>query len=197
MWSLRIDQDELNAKLEDRLATVSKGIVGAVPVAGPMLAEVVGSLIPNQRLDRVVKFMQDLDERLTNVEAKALENNSLAIDLFEDAVVVASRALTDDRNKYAVSFVKSSIFTDSSDYDIKKKLLYILQELTDRDIEILRSIQIRGYEVTRSENCPDFLSDGAFLRLTEKDRQAYKVKHEVWPLHMLTLEKSGLLKAHR
>lgn len=190
-------KDDLDIKREDILATSWKSVAGAIPIAGPALAEIVSSIIPNQRFDRVVKFLRELDDRLTNVEAKALKENRLAIDLFEDAAVVASRALTDIRNKYVVSFVKSSVLTKPSDYDIKKKLLYILQELTDRDIEILRSIQVRGHQVTESENYPDYLTETSFRRLSEPEKMDYYAKQEVWPLHILTLERSGLLKAHR
>jgi hypothetical protein len=192
-----MEKYNLNTQREDILANAWKGVAGAIPIAGPMLAEIVGSIIPNQRLDRVTYFIQELDKRLTSVEAIALKENSLAIDLFEDAAIVASRALTDTRNKYVVSFVKSSVLADSADYDIKKKLLFILQELTDRDIEILRSIQIRGHQVTESENYPDHLTESAFRKLTEPEKMDYYAKQEVWPLHILTLERSGLLKAHR
>ena len=192
-----MDKGNLNTRREDIIATAWKGVAGAIPVAGPMLAEIVGSIIPNQRLDRVTDFLQELDKRLTKVEAITLKQNILAIDLFEDAVIAASRSLTEIRNKYIVSFVKNSISANSSDYDIKKKLIYILQELTDKDIDILRSIQIRGYQVTESKNYPDRLSEAAFRQLTEQEKMNYYAKQEVWPLHILTLERSGLLKPQR
>lgn len=192
-----MEKDNLDSKREDMLLTAWKSVAGAIPIAGPALAEVVGSIIPNQRLDRITNFLRELDKRLTNIEAAALKENILAIDLFEDATIVASRALTDIRNRYVVSFVKSSVLTDSKEYDLKKKLLYILQELTDRDIEILRSIQIRGYQVTASENYPVSLTEASFINLTEPEKMDYYAKQEVWPLHVLTLERSGLLKAHR
>lgn len=192
-----MDNGILKTKREDIIAHAWKGVAGAIPFAGPMLAEIVGSIIPNQRLDRVSNFLEELDRRLTKVEASALKQNSLAIDLFEDAVVAASRALTEIRNNYIVSFVKTSVLADSENYDIKKKLLFILRELTDKDIEILRSIQIRGYQVTQSENYPGHFTEGAFRKLTEKEKMDYHAKQEVWPLHILTLERSGLLKAHR
>lgn len=179
------------------LAAVAKGVTGALPIAGPLLAEIVGSLIPKQRIDRVTTFLQELEQRLTSVEVKIFKENILAIDLFEDAAIVASRALSEARNKYVVSFMKSSVSTDAASYDIKKKLLYILQDLTDRDIEILRSIQVRGYQVTESENHPDSLTESSFRKLTEQNKIDYYAKQEVWPLHILTLERSGLLKAHR
>lgn len=46
----------LNATRIDYVAAGLRGVVGAVPYAGGLLAEIVGTLIPNQRLDRLVSF---------------------------------------------------------------------------------------------------------------------------------------------
>jgi hypothetical protein len=192
-----MEKCNLNSGREDILAAAIKGLAGSIPIAGPMLAEIVGSIIPNQRLDRITNFLQELEIRLTSVEVEIFKDNKLAIDLFEDAAIVVSRALTEVRNKYVVVFMKSSISTDAADYDIKKKLLYILQDLTDRDIEILRSIKIRGHQITETENYSSTLSECLFGKLTEQGKIDYYAKQEVWPLHILTLERSGLLKAHR
>lgn len=192
-----MERCNLNSEREDMLAAAIKGVTGAIPIAGPMLAEIVGSIIPNQRLDRIATFSQELERRLTSVEVEIFKDNRLAIDLFEDAAIVASRALTEVRNKYVVAFMKSSISTNAADYDIKKKLLYILQDLTDRDIEILRSIQSRGHQITESENYSGSLSEYSFGKLTVQEKNDYYAKQEIWPLHILTLERSGLLKAHR
>lgn len=190
-------KDKLEPRKEDFIASFAKGAVGAVPMIGPAIAELLGSIIPNQRLDRVVTFLEELERRLTSVEVKVLSENTLAIDLFEDAVIVASRALTNARNKHVVAFMKSSVSTNLADYEIRKKLLYILQELTDRDIEILRSIQVHGYQLSESEKYPVSISEASFRTLSEHEKIDYYATQEVWPLHILTLERAGLLKAHR
>jgi len=34
-------------------AILGKGMVGAIPIIGPLAAEIVGAVIPNQRVDRI------------------------------------------------------------------------------------------------------------------------------------------------
>lgn len=194
---MTIEQESLEGNKADTWAAITKGAFGAVPVAGSLLSEIVGSIIPNQRLDRVCKYLLELDKRLTKVEIDQLKQNTLALDLFEDSAVIASRALTEVRNQYVASFMKSVVSINATEYDLKKKLLYILQDLTDRDIDILQSIKGRGYQRTVSENYPRSISNGAFSRLTKEEKIEYRSKQEVWLLHIATLERSGLLIAHR
>ncbi len=188
---------ELENDKVDTWTAITKGTFGAVPIAGPLLSEIVGSLIPNQRLDRVCEFLLEIEKRLSTVELEQLKQNTFAIDLFEDATVIASRALTEVRNQYVASFIKSAVSTDNTEYDLKKRLLYILQDLTDRDIEILQSIKEQGYKHTASNYYPGHITAGAFNNLSEHEKMEYHSMHEVWPLHISTLERFGLLKAHR
>lgn len=36
---------------------LAKGIFGTIPIAGPLISEIVGSLIPNQRMDRIERLL--------------------------------------------------------------------------------------------------------------------------------------------
>src|SRR4051812_7731381 len=58
----------------DYLAMAVKGLLGAIPFVGPFAAELLGTVIPNQRNDRAVK----LTERLgAEVVALGLEQERL------------------------------------------------------------------------------------------------------------------------
>lgn len=52
----RPEKQELKNSSIDHVTSVVKGAIGVVPFAGPLLAEIAGTLIPNQRIDRLVKF---------------------------------------------------------------------------------------------------------------------------------------------
>lgn len=56
----------------DLVTSVVKGAIGAVPIAGPLLAEIAGTLIPNQRVDRLAKYAETLGERLASIEETTL-----------------------------------------------------------------------------------------------------------------------------
>ena len=47
---------------KDYAVSIGKGILGAIPIVGPLMAETVGSIIPNQRIDRINDFLLKLEE---------------------------------------------------------------------------------------------------------------------------------------
>ena len=48
--------DPLANRVPDYVVTAAKAALGAVPLAGSLLAELAGSIIPNQRIERIVAF---------------------------------------------------------------------------------------------------------------------------------------------
>lgn len=60
----------LSKNKSDLLASAGKSVLGAVPHAGAFLAELVEAVIPNQRIDRVSKYVIELEARLSKVEEK-------------------------------------------------------------------------------------------------------------------------------
>ena len=48
--------DLLKLTLRERAVAIGRGLAGVVPYAGPILAEIVGIVIPDLRLERVVEF---------------------------------------------------------------------------------------------------------------------------------------------
>ena len=89
-----------------------KGIIGVFPVIGPLAAEVVDTLIPNQRLDRIEDFLQKLDEKINELELSSIESSFRApefIDLFEDGMYQAARSLSDKKKEYIACILKNSL----------------------------------------------------------------------------------------
>jgi hypothetical protein len=50
----------------DAVTVAAKGVLGGIPVVGPMVAEVVGALIPNQRVDRICRLVEELRRRVAD-----------------------------------------------------------------------------------------------------------------------------------
>jgi hypothetical protein len=92
--------DELKMSKVDYATLVAKGAAGAIPYLGGMAAEIIGTLIPNQRIDRIVGFLEKLDVRVGRLESepmKARLRQSGMIDLMEDSLYQAARALSNER----------------------------------------------------------------------------------------------------
>ncbi len=127
---------------KDLSIAIGKGILGAIPFVGPLIAETVGATIPNQRIDRINDFLILLEEKIDEVHretAKLKFQNEKFIDVLEDSMIQASRALTKERKEYIASLVANGIEEENIEHNQKKLLLNILSELSDTEIIILQS----------------------------------------------------------
>lgn len=188
---------ELQNQRVDTVVSIAKGMVGVIPSLGGLFSEIITLTIPNQRLDRITQFLVELDKRLETIERNQLKENKYALDLFEDGILQASRAMTEERNKYIAVFLKKTINVNQDSYGTKKKLFYILEELTDRDIDILREISLHSYHRAAREHYPHLMSNGAYRELTEQEQYEHDSQEVSWGMHIATLERLGLLHAKR
>lgn len=136
---------DLKQDKTDALVATAKSVLGAVPFAGPLLSELVGNLIPNQRLDRLTKYVKELEARLSRIDREKIDNalnSEEGIDLFEEGFVQASRSLTDERRKYVANVVANGVDDQTIEYSESKYILNLLQELNEQEIIWLRFFMV-------------------------------------------------------
>lgn len=136
------EQPKLGNTSTDIVASLAKGTTGMVPVVGSLIAEVVGNVIPNQRVDRIVRFVKLLDARLGNLEQRLLETKLThpdAVDILEDAFTQAARATSQDRLDHIANVVANGLSPDELNQAQIKQMLWLLGQLNDAEIVILRS----------------------------------------------------------
>lgn len=63
-----MDKKELNPNAVDVITTGVSAAVGMIPVVGGVLSPLVQMVIPNQRQDRIVKFITEISEKLEEME---------------------------------------------------------------------------------------------------------------------------------
>jgi hypothetical protein len=134
--------DDLGSNAVDYLTSLAKATVGAAPYVGSLLAELVGTVIPNQRLDRVVRFARELAIRLTKVEADVLRaklSDENFTDLLEEGLRQAARSTTDERRAHVASVVANSLTSEEISFIESKHLLRLLGEVNDIEVVWLRS----------------------------------------------------------
>lgn len=133
---------EINKNKTDIAVAIGKSVIGAAPYVGPLVSEVISNLIPNQRIDRIAKFVEKLDSKVSKLEQSKISShfqNPKFIDLLEDGFRQASRALSEERINYLASLIKNSLSKDEISHIEAKRLIGILGELIDIEIIILRS----------------------------------------------------------
>lgn len=129
----------LEPAYQDRLASVAKGVVGACPFVGPLAAEAIGALIPNQRLDRVVEFLRNLDIEVHRLDARLerFEQNvrsAEGLDIIEEGLMQAARSITQERKEHLARLVGRSLSAEEIKYEESRKLLNLYRDLTDPEI---------------------------------------------------------------
>ncbi len=94
----------LDTNYVDRLASVAKGISGICPLIGPIASEVIGNIIPNQRLDRVASYLSSLEKIIHDIDSRTerLESNLKrpeGVDIFEEGMIQAARSVSSERQE--------------------------------------------------------------------------------------------------
>jgi transcriptional regulator NrdR family protein len=123
----------------DYVASAAKAALGVVPFAGSLLAEIAGTVIPNQRIERIVQFAQELESRLSGIEQQFVRSqlaNENFTDLMEEGLRQAARSVSQERRAHIAALISNSLSSQEISYVESKHLLRILGELND--IEIIR-----------------------------------------------------------
>jgi len=128
------------ANRTDWALAISKGTLGGIPFVGPLAAEVIGVLIPNQRLDRLERLLQKLEAQVGDLDKGAVQRRFQVpafVDLLEDGFVQAARALSDERLGYIAALVANGLSSDEVEYLHLKMMLSILGNLNDAEVLFL------------------------------------------------------------
>lgn len=183
-----LDEIDTSSNKTDLSVSALKGLSGMIPIVGSLAAEVIGTLIPNQRMERINEYLHILGEKVANIEASVLENKfheAGFIDLFEDSLFQAARALTQERKENIASLVKNSITDEKAEYLRYKYLLSLLSELNDVEILLLQSYVRHNDQEFHSKH------EDVLWKPLISDNWDEKIVHENYKEHLVRL---GLLK---
>lgn len=135
------ESSELNSQPIDVVTSAIRGILGLVPIAGSLLAELAGTVIPNQRIDRITKFLVILDSKLSALEKdfviSQLSNESFS-DFLEEGILQVVHSISDERREYIANLIAFGLSQQDIEYIELKYLLRILNEINDIEILWLR-----------------------------------------------------------
>ena len=136
----------LGLSKEDYGASILKAGLALVPIAGPLLTELINDFIPGQRTDRLVAFVKEMDSRLTELTRRVFAANirtPAGADLTEDGLWMAARALSGQRRQAIANLLVTSLTEEDLRYAEAKKLLQLLNEMQDSEIIMLRYFYLR------------------------------------------------------
>ena len=132
---------DLNANTVDHAVAIAKGALGSVPIAGPFLAELLTTVVPRQRMDRMADYARKLSEDLRRLDEAALRqklSDENCTDLLEEGMLDAVRAVSEERRSYIARLVSSSLTDEQVSLIESKHLLRILGQINDIEVIWLR-----------------------------------------------------------
>ncbi len=176
--------DSLEDRINDIAVSVTKGAVGAIPFVGGLMAEIIGQVVPNQRLDRIADFARALAARLQHIEQNVLAqalNTPEGLDTLEDGFVAASRTLTAERRARLAGAVAKTLTSADVDHVYKKRLLQLSSGLSDAELIMLQAVEMYGRNAIDVEFAArhELILRGPAYRVdTRKEDQAEYIRHE-------------------
>jgi hypothetical protein len=99
----------LETNRTDIIAALARGVASACPIIGGLIAEAVNQIIPNQKVERVIDYLRLLDQKIAALNedfgrvADRLRDER-GLDLFEDGILQAARAISQERREHLASF---------------------------------------------------------------------------------------------
>lgn len=139
-----MDNKDLNSNDVDKGVLLLKGITGAIPFIGPMIAEIVGEIIPAQRIDRMGELLHILNDKLSRLEISQEELSQKMkeepyVNLLEEGMWQAARSSSRERKEYIASLLANGISSENLHELEENILLSILSQLNDNEVIILYS----------------------------------------------------------
>lgn len=134
--------EELDFNERDGLISGLKGLIGAVPTLGPIVAELISAKIPGQRIDRVARVLKALEGKIKEQEINWEESKKRFSDvgfvsLLEKSLEKASKAVTEERIKHIASILEHGLLDVDSEYSTYEKILAIFSQLSDGEVIVL------------------------------------------------------------
>lgn len=195
----QVDEEALKNQAVDYVVTATKSVLGLIPVVGSALAEFAGTLIPNQRIDRLTKFATELSRRLSEAEGRlltdALQDPTFG-DLVEESMRQAANSLSDERRSYLAALVANSMDQEAVSATDSRHVLRLVGQLNDLEVILLRSYLVAtlgGDEAFREKHAEVLEPVAAFLDSDQATLDKSTLR-DGYPFHLNQL---GLLRLGR
>lgn len=190
-------KNDLEVRKNDLIASALKGVCGTLPIVGPSITEIIGYLIPRQRIDRIVSLLKALESKIdpeekAKVESRMLEEKS--IDLMEDGFLQAARALSEERIEHIASLLKNGLTDEDLEQSAYKRLLFILGEINDIEVLLLKfytKLTTMGRAREFQSKHPGILT--AYINIGTSQKEVDK--HAVCEAYTTNLSRLGLIKS--
>jgi hypothetical protein len=128
-------------------------------------------------------------------ELLLLKQNRFAVDILEESVIQASKALTEDRNRYLATITFDSIECNEQEHNFKKLVLYTLAELTDFEVQLLANCHYNSFTRVFRELEPNLVTIGQYNNFSKEEQDAYEDKKAAFKATKQKFERLNLIES--
>ncbi len=183
----------LDNNLSDKLAALNRAIIGIIPYAGPVLSEIICAVIPNQRLDRAVKFLKAIDSKVNELSKIIIEDQN-KIRLIETGLKASTNSNFEAKCEWIGNIVNNGL-DEKVDIHIADEIIQIVDELNYEQILIL--YHYCNHDKMTASQAEQFNTYYPELFQIHKFQSKDLEKHEILlnkdRLNVSKLSKSGLI----
>lgn len=163
----------MNEKSIDKRVRLYKAICGIIP-GGSFIIEYMIDRIPDQRMERLLQFIAEMNERIERLENKDFLKEDDFIFLAEKSIVESTKSYSNKRLKWLASItIPFEDCTSKNEWDYRMKAVNILSNISDGDVEYLLKyddlMEKAKYERQNGWKREYFVSDGARLSLPDHE----------------------------
>lgn len=171
----------------DLVASVARAGLALVPWTGPILAELIGNVIPNQRIERLEQFVRQLRDRVEDL--RHIAEDPRRVDLFEDGCFLTIRAVQKERIEHIVEVVSRGLSGSEKELIEARRMMRLLAEI-DVDQVILMESKIYGRLPAALKLHPDIVRKPVVNLGSGQDQRDLAALADARELHLVRL---GLL----
>jgi hypothetical protein len=192
-----LDKDSLDDGWTERIIFASNrlielGIGTYLPLLSsfftPIIAEIVAGKVPNQRLDRVVRYTQGLEARLAKLETEKLSpllSDANFRNLVKESCFQAMQSVSEKRFDYLSSVVMNGILKDNGDFVLPQNILNVLKSVNDLEIQLLKHYKTLSSEKISGIDLNNSNVNSSTLLSPEDEELNDKYKEHLWRLKLL------------
>lgn len=129
-------------ELSELGVAAAKGLVGGIPFVGTFASELLGTVLPNLRLERLETLLNELSRQVGTQGEQLLQSRLTDpefVDLVEEGMRQAVRATGTERITQIAAVIKNSLNDEEFRYLQDKRILELLSQINDAEVIKLQS----------------------------------------------------------
>ncbi len=141
----------------DKVTAYLKATLGIIPGAGPALSEIVGLVIPKQRIDRIAEYLTRLQLLFSDEDFENLKSVPDRVAILEEGMNSVIFITNEEKRARIAYVVAHSLKREEIETSMVERVLYFARNMNDVDFVVLEYHHLAETFGGHSSRVHDFL----------------------------------------